>query len=237
MELRRIKKVTNIEQEIHDQGTGVGLVQTDRVVFHGNFKIQQLLVEAEHNYRILHIPQMTEFYVERDDDLDYVRRIYNAPQSEVIAITGLGGVGKSQFAKRCALEYAKIHRYSTVYWLNAENIADEVRSFLIACNSLDSHDSLIASLRRYYSKNKDWLLVFDNACCLESVADYLPGNTGNGFIIVTTRDSEGVDNKQHVELSVWSQLQTMQFLQMRLSTLFVEDDAKLLVKSLLHCKF
>jgi tetratricopeptide (TPR) repeat protein len=106
------------------------------------------------------------------------------------AITGLGGVGKSQLAAR----YARTRRgaYDVVAWVGAEDggIADLSRlavSLGLRVDELAPGDRARAALDWLAGCDRRWLLVLDNVESAEQLQDLLPRGE-HGRVLVTSRD-------------------------------------------------
>jgi NB-ARC domain/TIR domain len=109
-----------------------------------------------------------------------------------VALTGLGGVGKS----RLALEYA--HRnsddYEIIWWIRAETSAtlvEDLAKLAIALGLVPREEQNLvdaAEAARLHLEQKEcWLLVFDDAPGVELVDPYLPKKDA-GHVIVTSRN-------------------------------------------------
>ncbi len=114
-------------------------------------------------------------------------------QAQAQAISGLGGIGKTQ----TALEYAyrHSHLYHYVLWVSAATpaalLSDYVKlATLLEVPGRDEQDQhkTVEAVKDWLSRQRDWLLILDNADDLELAADYLPGgNSTNGYVLLTTR--------------------------------------------------
>lgn len=107
-----------------------------------------------------------------------------------MALSGLGGVGKTQIA----LEYAYRHQsdYEQVFWIRAEEPEELISGYLALAKALQipgaqQEDQLaVAALAKHWLETYDhWLLVLDNADDLRQVKSYLP--KASGHILLTTR--------------------------------------------------
>lgn len=135
------------------------------------------------------------FFTGRDSMLE---RLYSELRSEKAvaltqtqAISGLGGIGKTQVA----IEYAYRYRshYKAIFWARAETrdvfIADFISMAELLClpekNAQDPHHAL-AAVRNWLHTSADWLLILDNVEDFSIFKDDIPTG-GNGHIILTTR--------------------------------------------------
>ncbi len=112
-------------------------------------------------------------------------------QNRALAISGLGGIGKTQIA----IEYAHRYRdeYDAVFWVTAAT-RETLHSGFIALARLlqlpvrdlpDQH-VIIDAVKQWLARHEQWLLILDNADELDLLADFLPtGDTGS--ILFTTR--------------------------------------------------
>jgi tetratricopeptide (TPR) repeat protein len=113
------------------------------------------------------------------------------PAALTQAISGLGGVGKTQLA----LEYAYRHTadYAVVWWVRAEEPATLSADFAALAGPLDLPEKeateqpvVVGAARRWLEHNAGWLLVFDNAPDPAALRDFLPQG-GAGHVLITSR--------------------------------------------------
>lgn len=111
--------------------------------------------------------------------------------SQPQAISGLGGIGKTQVA----LEYAYRYRndYQAVLWVKAstqEELAEEVAALARILNLPEQRfreqQEIISAVKQWLAKHAGWLLIFDNADDISPLAEYLPPEP-KGHILLTTR--------------------------------------------------
>ncbi len=136
--------------------------------------------------------------------------------TQTSAITGLGGVGKTQLA----LEYSYSHAddYRVIWWVRSEvpaTLAADYAGLAARLNlpEKDSQDQRITveAVRRWLEENGGWLLVFDNAQEPENLTDYLP-RTGAGHVIITSRNPNWGGTAKPLLVDVFSRQESVEFL-------------------------
>ena len=137
-------------------------------------------------------PRRNPFFTGREELLEQVHQAMAA--GEPAALSGLGGVGKTQTAAEYAHRYRE--QYGNVLWVRAET-QDELVSGLtalaqdlgLALSQEADQAVVVQAVKGWLSKNAGWLLVLDNADQLELVRDWLL-LCDRGHILLTTRASE-----------------------------------------------
>jgi tetratricopeptide (TPR) repeat protein/transcriptional regulator with XRE-family HTH domain len=114
-----------------------------------------------------------------------------AALTQAKAISGLGGIGKTQIA----VEYAYRYRdcYHAVLWVTASSRDTLITEFVMLAVLLDlperyeqDQEIVVTAVKRWLVVNKNWLLILDNVEDLQAVVDFLPVD-GEGNILFTTR--------------------------------------------------
>jgi hypothetical protein len=134
-------------------------------------------------------------FIGRDNSLNQLALSLHAGQptalSQPQAISGLGGIGKTQLA----LEYAYRHRqdYQAVLWVQADTREALTASFLTLAGLLDLPEKdapesarIVTAVKDWLRTHTGWLLILDNADDLALARDFLPPSV-SGHVLLTTR--------------------------------------------------
>ena len=135
------------------------------------------------------------YFTGREDLLTRLHELLHSGKAAALtqpqAISGLGGIGKTQ----TAVEYAYRSRddYQAVLWASAASRETLISDFvaLAALLQLPERDLadqgvVVAAVKRWLASNKGWLLILDNADDLELAAEFMPLES-SGHILLTTR--------------------------------------------------
>jgi transposase-like protein/transcriptional regulator with XRE-family HTH domain len=174
--------------------------------------------------------QRNPFFTGREAILHYVHEALG-PESHVhsmrsFALTGLGGVGKTQ----TALEYAYRHAYdyTAVFWIDAETTESLLSSFSALAEVLGlperhtpDHSQLIVAVQRWLSSHQQWLVIFDNVEDMALVYTMMPASW-NGALLLTTQQLSIGASIQTTHLDTMNAEESCQFL-LRRSRLLDEN--------------
>jgi tetratricopeptide (TPR) repeat protein/DNA-binding transcriptional regulator YiaG len=135
------------------------------------------------------------FFTGREEILvhlhDALRSNQTAALTQAQAISGLGGIGKTQIA----VEYAYRYRdyYQAIFWMNASSRDALSADFVILAALLDlpeqheqDQDIVVRAVKRWLTTQPHWLLILDNVDNLEMMVDFLPVHS-RGDVLLTTR--------------------------------------------------
>jgi tetratricopeptide (TPR) repeat protein len=173
---------------------------------------------------VFDVPVMTRTFVGRERALEQLGEGLSGDGvvavTQVDAIHGLGGVGKTQLAAR----YARMHRgdYDVIWWLRAEHPATlraDLAALAVALGVVDvdvEESDAVRAACAWLERTGRWLLVFDNAAAPAAIAELVPEGEG-GHVLVTSRahaDWRSL-NARPVELDVWQRTESRAFLHAR----------------------
>ncbi len=132
------------------------------------------------------------------------------------AISGLGGVGKTQLAIEYAYRYAT--EYDIVWWVRSEGPSTLAAEYAALATKLGLPEqsakeqaAIAQAVRHWLGHNSGWLLVFDNAANQKDVHDYLP-QAATGHVIITSRDHNWRGVATTLSVKVLAQDESIDFL-------------------------
>jgi tetratricopeptide (TPR) repeat protein len=141
------------------------------------------------------VPRRNPFFTGRAEHLERIRKRLASTASAAVtqpqAVTGLGGIGKSQIA----IEFAHRYRteYSAILWTGADCHDALLVGFASWCNLLDlpqknepDLDTRAAAVCKWLDSNTGWLLILDNVEDLRHIRQFVTAGA-NGRVLITTR--------------------------------------------------
>ncbi len=173
------------------------------------------------------------FFTGRDDLLARLHAQLQAGQAPTLsqppqAISGLGGIGKTQTAVEYAYRFSK--EYQTVFWAYAESRETLVSSYVALAGLLDlpeqdaqEHTITVQAVKRWLQTHSAWLLILDNADELALITEFLPPVLG-GHLLLTTRAQAMGRLANRLEIETFSAEQGSLFL-LRRAGLLAHDAA------------
>ncbi len=133
------------------------------------------------------VPPRNHLFTGRETYLNALHQ--NLAQTNAVALSGIGGIGKTQ----TAIEYAHRYRaeYQSVLWAGADD-----NGFATLANVLDLPEksekelsAVAAGVTRWLESHSGWLLILDNIDTVEDLnsAYKLVPSGSNGHLFITTR--------------------------------------------------
>jgi GTPase SAR1 family protein len=147
-------------------------------------------------------------FIGRESQLTKLKeQFFERCQTAKVAITGLGGVGKTQLVLELAYQIKEKYKNCSVIWIQATSFESLHQAYLNVAGQLrvpgweDEKADVERLVQEYLSKEsaRRWLIVFDNADDIDMwiakptklgarrLVDYLP-RSEIGCIVFTTRD-------------------------------------------------
>ena len=134
----------------------------------------------------------THYFMGREDLLELLHS--HLVQRHRAALSGLGGVGKTQ----AAIAYAMRHRADYpdgVFWVNAESAAGLTSGFVEVAQTLrlaaaaeSDQERIVAAVLQWFDSTDRWLLILDNVDSRQEVRPFVP-QSEKGHLLVTSRES------------------------------------------------
>ena len=134
----------------------------------------------------------TRYFTGREELLASLRS--QLSERRRVALSGLGGVGKTQ----AAIEYAVRHRTDYpdgVFWVNAESITGLTSAFSAIAKTLrladaasSDQEQIVRAVLEWLNGTDRWLLILDNVDERREVQPFVPARD-KGHVIITSRES------------------------------------------------
>lgn len=146
--------------------------------------------------RFCNVPyQHNPFFLGRENELVQMRSHLQAGQTMALAqrqaISGLGGIGKTQLAVEYAYRYQQ--DYQAVLWVHAASTETFISSYIAIAALLQLPESeakeqavVVQAVKTWLQTHSSWLLILDNVDELSLLPNFLPPSLG-GHLLLTTR--------------------------------------------------
>lgn len=143
-----------------------------------------------------HVPlSRNPFFTGREELLHTLHQRLTSEQNMALtqswAISGLGGIGKTQIALEYAYQHAQ--EYSAVFWISAATQESLQADLVTVAERLklpgkDEHDHtrIVRAVKQWLATHQNWLLILDNADDVAIIRDVLPAQR-SGHLLLTTR--------------------------------------------------
>jgi tetratricopeptide (TPR) repeat protein len=174
------------------------------------------------------------FFTGREDTIVSLRaRLESSGRAALSqALSGMGGIGKTQ----TALEYAYRYKdnYRAVMWIEADSEITIKTSLAAIGTALglvagddQAHNQISEAIKQWCSTNKSWLLIFDNADKPQTLKQFLP-LTPKGHILLTSRAQvlDAVGISKPLDVLEMTLDEAVEFLFARTGRISAEDEEK-----------
>ncbi|MGP4049615.1 FxSxx-COOH system tetratricopeptide repeat protein [Streptomyces sp. 2A115] len=163
------------------------------------------------------LPPRNTNFTGRDAPLREVRqRLTSVNDVAMLAVQGLGGVGKTQLAVEYAYRY--LSKYRFVAFVDAEPPDLVASQFVSLAGELGlteaSSDQVIPRVYGKLVDRRPWLIIFDNGENPGTLTHAMPsgGPASNGHVIVTTRVSGWSGRAGVIDLDVFTRRESVELL-------------------------
>lgn len=171
------------------------------------------------------------FFTGRDELLQRLHDQLQSGQPTAItqpqAISGLGGIGKTQLATEYAYRYR--HEYKAILWVRAESQETLITSYSVLAILLNlperdaqEQEITIQAVKIWLQTHHNWLLILDNADDLDQISPFLPLPPFSGHILITTRAHDMQSLAQRLDVETLPPQQGALFLLRRANLLLPE---------------
>lgn len=132
-----------------------------------------------------------DFFSGREKWLLQLDALLRKQRTPIVAVSGLGGIGKTQLVVEFA--YRSTKAFSHILWLSAESVPALQQGYIALAEQLNLQfnparaSSAVEAVFRWLALNSEWLLILDNADNLELVEPLIPRRIG-GHVVLTSRD-------------------------------------------------
>jgi len=178
--------------------------------------------------RLVNVPRRNRNFTGRESALEALHTALAEKQEVILpqAVTGLGGVGKTQLAIEYACRYGD--QYELIGWMRAEeeeslivDLFSVARAMGLKLAAATPPEDMLGRLYRALAERNDWLLVFDNAGGPGTLRKYLP-KIGSGHLIITSRNPNWRSLANPIDVNPFERHESIAFLLKRTGR--TEDD-------------
>ncbi|KAF1953171.1 hypothetical protein CC80DRAFT_451183, partial [Byssothecium circinans] len=180
--------------------------------------------------------QIRNFVGRQDLLLRIISKLISNDAHHRIALYGLGGVGKSDFALRCAYDIKSYSTDISVFWISAGSIDQLQQSIQDIARALQITDattstSVLSDIRNHLDQRENgrWVMIIDHVDDLQNLGDlgsYIPSSS-HGSVLFTTRNrkiaTEVADKSSDERIGPLSQHECVELLYQLLDTDQIQD--------------
>ncbi|MGA8532971.1 MAG: tetratricopeptide repeat protein [Candidatus Tumulicola sp.] len=134
----------------------------------------------------------TRYFTGRDDVLARLRQ--QLRERHRAALSGLGGVGKTQTAIEYAMRYQADYP-DGIFWVNAETMNGLTSGFVVIGKTLrlpaaelNDQEAAVKAVTEWLNRSDRWLLILDNVADRDQIHSFVP-ERDRGDVLITSRES------------------------------------------------
>jgi tetratricopeptide (TPR) repeat protein/transcriptional regulator with XRE-family HTH domain len=138
--------------------------------------------------------QRNPFFTGREEVLQMLHRMLDQEHtitlSQSYALSGLGGIGKTQTVIEYAYRYS--HEYAAIFWISAETVESIIVSLMTIAEVLhlparqeQDHHKITTAIMDWLNTHYGWLLIIDNVEDIELVKRWLPVARNGAYLFTT----------------------------------------------------
>ena len=172
----------------------------------------------------LNIPKYNTAYIDRKDSImEKITNRLDEKKYSVLAITGMGGVGKTRILSEYANRQNNESQYSDIIWINAiseTDVREEIRNFLVKMGiKIDEKDpnQIFSKFRQWMNDNDNWLFLLDNVEHYEDIRLFFDCDqmlAGKRHILISSRlNADKLPNIPILPIIIFTQEEALNFFQ------------------------
>ncbi len=170
-------------------------------------------------FPIFNVPHLQNpFFTGREEILNNLKTALNSKKAAALtqAISGLGGIGKTQIAIEYAYRFEK--EYKIVWWIKSEENTTLTNDYASLATKLQLPECEVAdqavvveAVKNWLDKNSGWLLIFDNATNPDDIRQFIPQHH-LGHIIITSQKKEWGEIGKGLSLTYFTRDESIYYL-------------------------
>jgi tetratricopeptide (TPR) repeat protein len=175
---------------------------------------------------VWNIPLPTQHFHDRPELIGQIDAALQQGVAALTALHGLGGIGKTQLARRFAQQ--KHGQYKLGLWIEADTPMSLFTSLskaaeLLHIPAVQDQEAMAVGLLSEISSRDGWLVIFDNAESADAVRRYVELLSGNGHVLITSRSEQWDGLATPVSVTRWTVGESARFLLERTGQTDVES--------------
>ncbi len=164
---------------------------------------------------VWNIPAPILHYQDRPELVERIEQAMERGSPSVTALHGLGGIGKTQLVR--GLAQRRRERYKLGAWVEAETTVSLLASLsalapLLGLPPEQDQQALALRVMNELSHREPWLVIFDNAVSAEMLRPYVERLSGNGHVLITSRNEHWHGLAATVSVTQWGTEESADFL-------------------------